>query len=119
METLNEQGTRIYMPSSFTGGPRYMHHHYLDTMAICRYYGFYDIFITFTCNSKLPEITRYLNELRLTTEDRPKIICRIFKIKLDDLMIELTRKRGGVFGKTRSGIKYASPDMKYIFLISL
>ncbi|MBN8138620.1 hypothetical protein J0J21_23110, partial [Vibrio vulnificus] len=40
----------IILPSSFTGGPRYMMEHYHDAMSICRFYGHPDLFITFTCN---------------------------------------------------------------------
>lgn len=30
----SEAGSRIILPSSFTGGPRYMYSHYLDALAI-------------------------------------------------------------------------------------
>lgn len=77
-----------------------MKNNYLDAMAICKYFGFPDLFITFTCNPKWPEITRYLQQRRLTADDRPDIIGRIFKIKLDSLMIDLTDKE--LLGKTVS-----------------
>ena len=32
-------GSRIILPASFTGGPRYMYSHYLDALAICRVHG--------------------------------------------------------------------------------
>ena len=41
---------KIILPSSLTGSPRYMINNYHDAMAICRYYGNPDLFITFTCN---------------------------------------------------------------------
>ena len=43
-------GKRIVLLSSFTGGPRYMMQNYLDAMALCRSYGYPDLFITFSCN---------------------------------------------------------------------
>ncbi|XP_071718050.1 uncharacterized protein [Rutidosis leptorrhynchoides] len=48
-------GSRVILPASFTGSPRYMYSHYLDALAICRVHGNPKFFITFTCNSKWPE----------------------------------------------------------------
>ncbi|CAI9281031.1 unnamed protein product [Lactuca saligna] len=31
-------GKRVFLPASFTGGPRYMYSHYQDALAICRVY---------------------------------------------------------------------------------
>lgn len=56
------------------------------------------MFVTFTCNPKWPEITRYLEKRNLIADDRPEIIGRIFKIKLDSLMYHLTNKE--LLGKT-------------------
>ncbi|GJX32448.1 DNA helicase, partial [Tanacetum coccineum] len=49
--------SKLILPQSFTGGPRYMYSHYLDALAICRVHGNPSYFITFTCNVKWPEIT--------------------------------------------------------------
>ena len=95
---MSEQGSRYLLPSTFVGGPRYMKNMYLDAMAICKYFGFPDLFITFTCNPKWPEITRYVQPRKLSPDDRPEIICRIFKMKLDSLMSDLTEKK--ILGKT-------------------
>ncbi|XP_024015921.1 uncharacterized protein LOC112089176 [Eutrema salsugineum] len=89
---LSEKGRRIFIPASFTGGTRDMLQHYLDTMATCKHFGFPDLFITFTCNPKWPEITRHLQRHNLKAEDRPDLCARVFKMKLDDLMYELTKK---------------------------
>jgi hypothetical protein len=43
-------GQRIILPSSFTIGPRHMVQNYQDAMAICRWVGSPDAFVTFTCN---------------------------------------------------------------------
>ncbi|KAF8097471.1 hypothetical protein N665_0288s0004 [Sinapis alba] len=96
------EGKRIILPSSFTGGPRYMHEMYLDAMSICKFFGFPDLFITFTCNPKWPELTRYFEKHNLRPEDRPGLCCRLFKIKLDNLMEDLTKKQ--LLGKTVSVI---------------
>ena len=95
---MNDQGSRFVLPATFTGSPRYMKNNYLDAMAICRHFGFPDLFITFTCNPKWPEITRYLTQHNLNTEDRPEIISRVFKMKLDSLMTDLTDNE--ILGKT-------------------
>jgi len=43
-------GQRIILPSSFTVGPHHMVQNYQDAMAICKWAGCPDAFITFTCN---------------------------------------------------------------------
>lgn len=95
-------GKRIILPSSFTGGARYMVQNYLDAMALCKWYGYPDLFITFTCNAKWPEITRFVNQQGLKAEDRPDIICRVFKIKLDQLIKDLREEK--IFGRVQAGI---------------
>lgn len=106
---LHDQGQEFTLPASFTGSPRYMKNNYLDAMTICKHFGFPDLFITFTCNPKWPEITRYVKRRNLKVEDRPDIVCRIFKLKLDSLMEDLTKKH--VLGKTVAcKFLYLSPD---------
>ncbi|XP_071704334.1 uncharacterized protein [Rutidosis leptorrhynchoides] len=90
-------GTRVTLPSSFTGGARYMQQNYLDAMAIVRAFGYPDFFITFTCNSQWPEILRFLEPYNLKPEDRPDITTRVFKIKLDALMNQIKKEK--LFGK--------------------
>ncbi|CAF1929316.1 unnamed protein product [Brassica oleracea] len=100
--TMNEQGQQFLLPATFTGGPRYMKNMYLDAMAICRHFGFPDLFITFTCNPKWPELTRFNHKRGLQSDDRPEIICRMFKMKLDSLMNDLTKKH--ILGKVASSM---------------
>lgn len=95
-------GKRIVLPSSFTGGPRYMVQNYLAAMALCRVYGYPDLFITFTCNPKWPEIKRFVQQRGMQPEDRPDILCRVFKMKLDQLIKDL--KQGQVFGRVQAGM---------------
>ncbi|XP_058783368.1 uncharacterized protein LOC131658046 [Vicia villosa] len=90
-------GKRVVLPSSFVGGRRFMDQLYYDGMAICSKVGFPDFFITFTCNPNWPEIQRVLGPLHLKPQDRPDIISRVFKIKFDQLLTDLTKK--GVLGK--------------------
>ncbi|XP_019171017.1 PREDICTED: uncharacterized protein LOC109166532 [Ipomoea nil] len=90
------QGKRIILPSSFTGGARYMLQNYQDAMAICRWIGYPSLFITFTCNPKWPEIERFLQPRKLKSEDRLDIICRVFKMKLNALIKEIQKEN--IFG---------------------
>ncbi|XP_030964293.1 uncharacterized protein LOC115985491 [Quercus lobata] len=86
-------GKRIVLPSSFTGSPRYMVQNYQDAMAICRWAGYPDLFLTFTCNPKWPEINHSLEFIKgLKYEDRLDIVARVFKIKLDELLHDLRHK---------------------------
>ncbi|XP_073022293.1 uncharacterized protein [Primulina eburnea] len=96
------QGRRIILPSSFTGGARYMIQNYQDAMAICKWAGYPDLFITFTCNPKWPEIVRFIEHYGLRAEDRPDIVCRIFKIKLDALIKDLRKNK--IFGNVKAVI---------------
>ncbi|XP_019159463.1 PREDICTED: uncharacterized protein LOC109156088 [Ipomoea nil] len=83
------RGKRIILPSSFTGRARSMIQNYQGAMAICRHIGYPHMFITFTCNPKWPEIERYVAQRGLKAEDRPGIVCRVFKMKLDAMIEEI------------------------------
>lgn len=49
---LQDVGQLIILPSSFHGGPRYMHQRIQDAMTYVRNYGRPDLLMKFTCNSK-------------------------------------------------------------------
>ncbi|XP_019150113.1 PREDICTED: uncharacterized protein LOC109146916 [Ipomoea nil] len=83
----NTQGRRIILSSSFTDGARWI--------------GYPDLFITFTCNPKWPEIQRFLCDKRLRAEDRPDIVCRLFKMKLDSLISDCRKNQ--FFGAVAGG----------------
>ncbi|XP_057756276.1 uncharacterized protein LOC130975502 [Arachis stenosperma] len=89
-------GQRIILPSSFTGGLRYMFNNCKNVFAICKYFGYPSYFITITCNPKWDEIKRLLHGTGLKAEDRPDIASRIFSIKLDELIYDF--KNGRFFG---------------------
>ncbi|XP_076902818.1 uncharacterized protein LOC143557694 [Bidens hawaiensis] len=95
-------GQRVIHPSSFTGGSRYMMQNYLDAMCLCRWYGYPDVFLTITCNPGWPEVKRFLKDTNLNSEDRPDILCRIFKMKFDS-MIKLLKDKV-LFGKIKAAI---------------
>jgi hypothetical protein len=83
----SDVGSRIILPASFTGGPRYMYSHYLDALAICRVHGNPSFFVTFTCNVRWPEIDDYMQQFpNLTAADRPDVVDRVFERKIHDLI---------------------------------
>ncbi|XP_076946232.1 uncharacterized protein LOC143617607 [Bidens hawaiensis] len=96
---VSKIGQRVILPSSFTGSSRYMLQNYLDAMSLCKWYGYPDFFITITCNPKWPEVKRFLEDTTLKAEDRPDILCRIFKIKLDAMIKDL--KDNAILGKVQ------------------
>ena len=96
-------GKKIILPSSFTGGPRYMYSHYLDALAICRVLGNPQYFITFTCNVNWPEIKRHMKRYpEISQSDRPDVVCRVFQEKLNDFIKVL--KEGHIFGRCTGGM---------------
>lgn len=94
-------GKRIILPDSFTGSPRYMFNNCQDAMAICKRFGYPDLFITITCNANWSEIRDFVSERGLTASDRPDIVCRVFKMKLDEMMSDFKKKE--IFGKVIAG----------------
>ena len=98
---ISQTGQRVILPSSFTGGARYMLQNYLDAMSLCKWFGYPDFFITITCNPKWPEVARFLEDTTLNPEDRPDILCRLFKIKLDAMIKDLKDK--SILGKVQAG----------------
>ncbi|XP_042757698.2 uncharacterized protein LOC111896347 [Lactuca sativa] len=97
---ISNVGQRVILPSSFTGGARYMMQNYLDAMSLCKWFGYPDFFITFTCNPKWPEVQRFLKDTPLHPEDTPDILCRLFKIKLDAFIKDL--RENEIFGKVQA-----------------
>ncbi|CAN0904880.1 ATP-dependent DNA helicase PIF1 [Linum grandiflorum] len=64
---------RIINPSSFTGSVRYMQQLYQDAIAVCNYFKNPDLFIT--------------------GEDKPMVIARVFRMRLDLLKKDLQQTR--------------------------
>ncbi|GJR15039.1 helicase [Tanacetum coccineum] len=94
-------GKRIVLPYTFTGDPRHMMQNYQDAMALCRAYGNPDLFITFTSNPKWPKINEMLTHVPgQRAHDRPKIRTRVFKLKLTELLDDLTKNQ--VYGESHA-----------------
>ncbi|KAL7611263.1 hypothetical protein Lser_V15G13383 [Lactuca serriola] len=105
MTDISNVGQRVILHSSFTGGARYMLQNYLDAMSLCKWFGYPDFFITFTCNPKWPEIKRFLKDTSLQPEDRPDILCRLFKINLDAFIKDLRDNQ--IFGKVQACLSHS------------
>ncbi len=94
----NNVGQLVILPSTFTGGPRYMYEYTQDAMTYVRNYGRPDIFITFTCNPKWKEITQALLPGQ-NAEDRTDLEARVFHLKMNKLMHLIDN--GEIFGTTQ------------------
>ncbi|GJT11589.1 DNA helicase [Tanacetum coccineum] len=100
----SDLGLRTVLTASFTGSPRYMYAHYLDALAICRVHGSPSFFITFTCNTKWPEIEEFMKPYpQLTVADRADIIDRVFEKKVHDY-IDFVRD-SNTFGSVTGDIR--------------
>ncbi|XP_013709420.1 uncharacterized protein LOC106413133 [Brassica napus] len=90
-------GQRFILPPSFIGGLRYLVEKYHDAMVICREYGNPYLFITMTANPNWSEIKEHLEKYSGDSpNDRPDIKCRVFKMKLDQLLKDF---KSGTFFK--------------------
>ncbi len=99
-ETISAEGGRkvgmVYLPSSYTGGPRYMMLQYQNAMAVVARRGKPSFFTTITCNPKWKEIQDNLLPGQYAS-DRPDLCNRVFheKVAMAIRMI----KDGRMFGK--------------------
>lgn len=87
---FNRIGRRVVLPSSFTGGDRYMIQVYADSMCLVRTYGKPDIFVTMTCNPNWAEIQAQL-PVGYKAEDRPDIVARVFHLKLKEFIEDVKK----------------------------
>ncbi|CAF4358667.1 unnamed protein product [Rotaria socialis] len=94
-------GRVIILPSSFQGNPRAMQQNYQDAMAVVRKYRKPDLFITFTCNPTWREIQEQLFPGQ-TPSDRPDLITRVFKLKLNELIDDIFKKH--ILGRTIANV---------------
>ncbi|XP_072064317.1 uncharacterized protein [Arachis hypogaea] len=62
--------------------------------------GYPDLFITLTCNPKWQEIEDHVSNRGLKAEDRPDIVCRVFKAKLDHMLRDICVNK--IFGRVRA-----------------
>lgn len=89
-------GVPVILPSTFNGSPRNMREQCCDAMSIFASKDAPDLFITFTANPNWKEIKQNLASYK-TASDRPDLVARVFKLKLDELIHDVTKKM--IFGK--------------------
>jgi hypothetical protein len=75
-------------PSSFTGGARDMAQCCQDALAINRFFGGADLFLTATANPGWPDVKRELLPGQ-AANDRPELVGRVFKQKMDALIKDI------------------------------
>jgi len=109
-------GRRIILPSSYTGGDRYMQQLFQDSMAIVRFFGRPTFFITFTANPRWPEITRNLLPGQTAT-DRPDLVARVFHLKVQELLADLKRNLFGPYAGHVYTIEYQKRGLPHIHIL--
>ena len=87
---LGQLGKKFILPSSFAGSTRNMQQHCQDALAINRYFGGGDLFITMTANPKWPEISDNLLHGQ-SSSDRPDLVVRVFHAKLHSLIQDIKK----------------------------
>lgn len=76
---------------------------YQDAIAICRWVGSSDFFVTFTCNPKWPETEMALETIPgQRSDDRPDIVSCVFNMKLMELIRDI--KTECHFGKVKASM---------------
>jgi hypothetical protein len=93
--SLNDIGKRFILPATHAGSTRHMFQLFQDSMAICRYFGHADLFITMTANPSWKEIKDELYPGQ-THSDRPDLVARVFQMKKKALLKRI--KNDGIFG---------------------
>ncbi|XP_076032999.1 uncharacterized protein LOC143020461 [Oratosquilla oratoria] len=102
-ENGKDKGQRIIIPPTYVGGPRYMKQRQQDALAFVSNYGSPDFFMTFTMNPAWTELEESSTQTKSTSKnkgDRPDLVSRIFKMKIDSLIDDLTVRC--VFGKVKA-----------------
>jgi hypothetical protein len=71
-------------------------------MSICRWIGYPNLFVTFTCNSKWSEIQYMIDQLnKKQRPDRAEVVLRVFMMKLKQLLYDISK--GIIFGEIVAG----------------
>lgn len=94
-------GRCIILPASFIGRPRDMKERYMDAMTLVQKFGKLDIFLTMTCNPNWLEIKQNM-AIYEEIENRPDLVARVFRSKLEELNLELFKKK--IFGSVVASV---------------
>lgn len=87
-------GKSFILPAGFVGSRRYMQQNFQDALAVCRYVGHPNIFLTMTSNPLWDEITQMLKLIpNASSVDNPDIVARVFHLKLQQLVDDIKKKK--------------------------
>ena len=89
----------VRLPSSFVGSARYYQQLYMDAMALPKKFGKPDLFVTFTCNPKWPELIAALPP-HAHWQHHGDIVERVFMLKLKGLLKDIVDDE--IFGPIRA-----------------
>ncbi len=84
------------MPNDIVGSKQYMKKRYDDALAMVAKYGKPTFFITMTCNPMWEEIQKNIPR-GSNPVDRPEVVARVFKTKMDELIHDISKKH--IFGR--------------------
>ena len=93
---ISDASIPMTLPSGFVGSNKWYHMLYLDALTLPTRFHAPDRFITFTCNSKWPDIVNCLPR-GSCWQDHPDIVARCFWLKLKALMDDICKHE--IFGK--------------------
>lgn len=98
----NNVGKGFILPAGFVGSRRYMQQNFQDALAVCRYIGHPDVFLTMTTNPIWHEIQEMMKLIPpCTAQNSPDVIARVFKLKLEQLIDDI--KKNKYFGVCLGG----------------
>ena len=102
-DDASKVGKGIILPAGFIGSRRYMQQNFQDALAVCRYIGHPDIFLTMTTNPLWDEIIQMMKLLpHCLPQNSPDVTARVFKLKLEQLIDEIKNK--SFFGECLGGM---------------
>lgn len=110
-------GRQVVLPASFKGGPRNMRALYQDSIALSRKYGKPSLFLTMTGNPQWDEIQAAL-KYDETASDRPDVVARVFKMKLTELLEDITvQNRLGVVVSGVNVIEFQKRGLPHVHIV--
>ncbi|XP_074352599.1 uncharacterized protein LOC141691739 [Apium graveolens] len=110
-------GKNVILPVTHTGSQRYMNQYFKDSLAICRTIGHPSLFLTMTCNTQWPKIKQMMEYLpRVDVANKPDVIARVFKLKLDQLLDLINKKN--YFGKCIGVPKAWTSSLSYVNMVA-
>ncbi|XP_076037627.1 uncharacterized protein LOC143023043 [Oratosquilla oratoria] len=121
-DKVADTGQRVVLPSTFIGSPRYMKERQQDALTYVTCYGSPDYFITFTMNPHWRELQVAMDDTGSagirSIGDRPDLISRVFKLKVDSLMHDLVSKQ--IFGRVKAhlyGVEWQKRGLPHVHIL--